>query len=447
MRIILLLLVLPSLTFGKTTRSPNFVEATALAKKSGRPLAVYIHGSSWHLASKRFHELIWQKNTFISALTEPLLLTHIEVKQQLEKEAAAKHSEPFKGWNQKTVRTYPAIQVYGSDGHLLQTLSGAELRNLASPDTLAQYLNNFAKLAQQRRKLLSQIESTKDTDKLEFLSQLAELPLNNEPKITEQFKALDPGDKTGWQARLSFKNWDFVRHITGLVNADKYDEALAEIQKQLNVPGHSPIQLALIHGAKGRVLAAQEKLSEAWTAFKKAHQCDPKGPNGIAMLAYGKRVAGVPLRAALPDNSSLLGKDIGENISRDHATVTLSSAASDDPTQHKFLFKGPFAKVGYAIHTDAEKEAHCIVDLQDTCTIEALRITNRKTQAVRAKTLIVWTSDDQKSWQQIWAAEKEEASWDILLKKPISARYLKVGLNSPKPEYLNLQAIDIFGSR
>ena len=447
MRIILLLLVLPSLTFGKTTRSPNFVEATALAKKSGRPLAVYIHGSSWHLASKRFHELIWQKNTFISALTEPLLLTHIEVKQQLEKEAAAKHSEPFKGWNQKTVRTYPAIQVYGSDGHLLQTLSGAELRNLASPDTLAQYLINVAKLAQQRRKLLSQIESTKDTDKLEFLSQLAELPLNNEPKITEQFKALDPGDKTGWQARLSFKNWDFVRHITGLVNADKYDEALAEIQKQLNVPGHSPIQLALIHGAKGRVLAAQEKLSEAWTAFKKAHQCDPKGPNGIAMLAYGKRVAGVPLRAALPDNSSLLGKDIGENISRDHATVTLSSAASDDPTQHKFLFKGPFAKVGYAIHTDAEKEAHCIVDLQDTCTIEALRITNRKTQAVRAKTLTVWTSDDQKSWQQIWAAEKEEASWDILLKKPISARYLKYGLNSPKPEYLNLQAIDIFGSR
>ncbi len=376
-----------------------------------------------------------------------IVLTDIEIKQQLEKEEAEKHAASFKGWNQNSVRTYPAIQLYGFDGHLLHTLSGAELRNLASPVSLAQYLDTFARHAGQRRKLLTQIAATGETEKLFLLSQLAELPLNNEPKIVERLKALDPEDTTGWQARLSFKNWDFVRHITGLVNNDKHEEALTEIERQLKVPGHSPERLALIHGAKGRVLAADGKLTEAWTAFQRAHQYDPKGPNGIAMLAYGKRVAGVPLREALPDNSALLGKEIGENISRDHATVTLSSASSDDPSQYQFLFKGPYAKVGFAIHTDAEKDAHCIIDLQAPCTIKALRITNRKTQAVRAKTLTVWASEDQKSWQQIWAAEKEEPAWDILLEKPLIARYLKVGLNAPKPEYLNLQSIDIFGSR
>lgn len=447
MKVPFLLFTLTLSSLAKATRSPNFVEATSLAKKSERPLAVYVHGSSWHPASKRFLDLLWKKPGFPSSLKSDLILTNIEVRQHLDKEAAEKHTESYKGWNDKTVRTYPAIQLYGSDGHLLTTLSGAELRSLSSMGSLAHRLDQLASIAEERDGLLKKIATAKDDEKLSLLASLADLPLNNEPKLIEQFKSLDPDDKSGWQARLSFKNWDFVRHITGLVNADKDDEALAEIEKQLTVPGHSSERLALIHGAKGRVLASQEKLSEAWTAFQKAHQYDPKGPNGIAMFAYGKRVAGVPLRVALPDESSLNGKDIGENISRDHATVTLSSASSDDPTQHKFLFKGPYAKVGFAIHTDEEKDAHCIVDLQSVCEIKALRITNRRTQSGRAKTLTVWTSDDQKNWQKIWAANQAQLAWDILLEKPVTARYLKVGLNSPKPEYLNLQAIDVFGSR
>lgn len=445
--LVLPLLALSVTASAKPTRSPNFVEATALAKKSDRPLAVYVHGSSWHGASKRFHDLIWTKPEFTSAIKQDLLLTNIEVKQHLDKEAAKKHAETYKGWNDKTVRTYPAIQVYGFDGHLLTTLSGAELRNLSSINALTSRLDQLTELAKQRRDLLGKITAAKDEEKLPLLSQLAELPFANEPKIIEQLKALDPDDKTGWQARLSFKNWDFVRHITRLVNADKHDEALAEIENHLTLSGQSPERLALIHGAKGRVLAAQEKLPDAWTAFQKAHQCDPKGPNGIAMLAYGTRVAGIPLRVALPSDSSLNEIDIGDNISRDHATVTLSSASSDDPTQHQFLFKGPYAKVGYAIHTDAEKEAHCMIDLQKICQVLALRITNRNTASERAATLTVWTSGDQKTWQKIWTADKAERAWDILLEKPVAARYLKVGLNSPKPEYLNLQAIDIFGAR
>lgn len=447
MKVSLLLFALSLSVVAKPTRSPNFVEATALAKKSERPLAVYVHGSSWHAASKRFLEVLWKKPDFATSLKSEVILTNIEVKQHLDKEAAKKHAESFKGWKDKSVRTYPAIQLYGSDGHLLTTLAGADLRSLSSMSSLAHRLDQLAMLANQRDELLKKIAAAKDDEKLPLLSQLADLPLNNEPKIIEQFKTLDSDDKSGWQARLSFKNWDFVRHITGLVNGDKHEEALAEIEKQLNVPGHTSERLALIHGAKGRVLASQEKLSEAWTAFQKAHQCDPEGPNGIAMLVYGKRVAGVPLREALPDDSSLNGKDIGENISRDHATVTLSSASSDDPAQHKFLFKGPYAKVGFAIHTDEEKDAHCIVDLQTTCQIKALRITNRRTQSIRAKTLTVWTSEDQKTWQKIWAADQAQLAWDILLDKPVAARYLKVGLDSPKPEYLNLQAIDVFGSR
>ena len=447
MRPFLLLLAFSASAFAGPTRAPNFVEAGKLAKKSERPLAIYVHGSSWHPSSKRFLDLIWTKPDLPEGLNHPLILTNVEIKQHLDKEAAQKHAESHKGWNGKSVRTYPAIQLYGFDGHLLTTLSGAELRGLSSAKALAHRLNQFTELANQRRAFLGKINSAEGSAKLVLLAELSDLPFNNEPKIIEQFKALDPDDQTAWQARLSFKNWDFVRDITSLVKANKSDEALTEIDKQLKISGQPPERLALIHGAKGRVLADEGKLTEAWTAFQKAHQCDPKGPNGIAMLAYGTRVAGVPLREALPTDSALIGKEIGENISRDHATVSLSSASNDDPTQHQFLFKGPFAKVGFAIHTDSEKKAHCLLDLQTPCQVRALRITNRRTQSTRAKTLTLWASEDQKSWQQIWAADQAELAWDILLEKPIKARYLKVGLNSPVPEYLNLQAIDVFGSR
>lgn len=305
MRFLLLLLALAIPAFAKPTRSPNFVEAAQLAKKSERPFVAYVHGSSWHPASKRFLELIWAKSDLANALTHPVILTEIEVKQHLNEDAHKKHAESFTGWDEKSVPTYPAIQVYGFDGHLLTTLSGAELRNLSSVQALAHRLNQLTELAHQRRELLGKIAESPEAEQLPLLSQLAQLPLNDEPKIIEQFKDLDPDDQTGWQARLTFKNWDFVRDITGLVNADKHDEALAAIARQLDVSGQTPDRLALIHGAQGRVLADQAKLPEAWAAFQKAHSCDPKGPNGIAMLAYGTRVAGVPLRESLPTDAPL----------------------------------------------------------------------------------------------------------------------------------------------
>ncbi|MFT6498990.1 MAG: hypothetical protein ACJAT6_001126, partial [Akkermansiaceae bacterium] len=141
MRSFLPLLALASTAIAKPTRSLNFVEATALAKKSERPVAVYVHGSSWHGASKRFRDLIWKKPEFADTLTQPIILTSIEVKQHFNKEAAAKHDESDKGWKDKSVRTYPAIQVYGFDGHLLTTLSGADLRSLSSMDALADRLD------------------------------------------------------------------------------------------------------------------------------------------------------------------------------------------------------------------------------------------------------------------------------------------------------------------
>ncbi|MGB0990842.1 MAG: discoidin domain-containing protein [Akkermansiaceae bacterium] len=432
-------------------RKDTFAEALAEAKKSRCALAVFIHGSSWHPASKIFGQKIWQDQGFSQSLKQPLVLTQIEVKQHLDKEAAKAQAKTHKGWNGKTVRSYPAIQIYGSDGHLLKNYQGRELRILTSPAALAKHINHISTLSNKRDKLIADLavarSEKKAKEELRLLVELVDLGLRNEPKIIEQLKKADPNDSTGCQARLSFRNWEFVRHITGLIKGDKTADALLEIDKMLASSHHTPEQRCLILGAKGKALATEGKLPAAWTTFQQAHQADPKGANGKAMLRYGIRVAGLPLRETVPINSKLYGKNIGKNISRDNATFTMSSAASDDPSQHASLFKGPLSKKGFAFHTDKEKDAHIVIDLHAAYQVKALQIANRNSSQQRAETLTLWTSTDQKTWTQAWTAKEASASWGVLLEKPITARYLKLGLKRDTPEHLHLRAVDVFGVR
>ncbi|MCP5536900.1 MAG: discoidin domain-containing protein [Akkermansiaceae bacterium] len=431
--------------------APHFVDAAAQAKAKNLPYAVYVHGSSWHRASQIFAEQVWQSTDFHQALQNPVVLTNIHIKQHLDKEAAEKEAASYKGWDANTVRSYPAVQIYGPDGHLLKSYFGRELRILTTPSALASHIDHITNLSNKRTSLLTRIaeaRQNKDTPKeINLLTQLVELPLNNEPKIIDALKQADPEDTSGWQARLSFQNWEFVRHITGLINDQKAGEALQLIDAMLDSKRHPPSQLCLILGAKGKTLVALERLPEAWQAFQQAYQIDPESPDSKAILRYGIRVAGIPLREAVPTDSLLFGKDPGDNLTRDHADFTMSSAASDDTKNHASLFKGPYATSGFAFHTDAEKDAHIIVDLKAACTVKALRITNRNSNIERAATLTVWVSTDQKIWQKIWSARKAETAWDIILDNPVTTHYVKVGLDSPTPEHLHLQAVDIYGQR
>lgn len=432
--------------------APDFATAAATARQKNIPVAVFVHGSSWHRASKIFGEKVWSSPEFAAALAHPVILTSIHIRQNPSKEQAGKDAAKTKGWNPKSVSTYPAVQVIAADGHLLKTYSGRELRVLTTPASLAQHLNHILAAAHTRRDLLVKTGRARaagnTAEELEHLAALAGLPLNNEPKIIEQLRKTDPDDRSGWQARLSFKGWEFVRHITAMVNDGKTAEAVAECDRLLASSRHTPQQRALILGAKARALVAQGKLTGAWRLFQEAHHADPTGPNGKAMLAYGTRAAGVPLREVLPHDSALRGKPVGTNLTRGHATLTLSSAYRDDnPGDHPTLFAGSYARSGFAFHTAAQKDAHVIVDLKAPCQLRALRITNRSNLTERAATLAVWTSTDQKTWKKAWQAEKPRHAWDILLQSPVTARYIKIGLDSPHPQFLHLRAVDAFGTR
>lgn len=438
-------------THAAPLNAENFVTALETAKKQHHPVVVYVHGSSWHGASRLIHQKIWSEPGFIRALNSEAILTEIHVRQQLDEPQRKKSEEAYQGWKSGTVSTYPAIQIYGEDGHLLKTLQGREFRTITSPSALVSWTNRQLDFAHQRQRILADLaEARKKNDRqqeVELLVKLVELPIEKESKIVEQLKQADPEDLSGWQARLSFKNWDFVRHVSNLIAEEKTAEALAETDRLLQSPHFVGENRALIYGARGKVLVAQGDLQAAWEAFQEARKLDPESASTKAIWRYGTRVAGVPLRLALPTDSSLPAQEIGENISRDRATFTASSQQEASAGGADSLFSGPTPASGFAFHTSQEKGAHIVIDLHGSCEVRALRIANRDSQGGRAASLTLWTSQDGRQWQQQWTAEKAQSAWDVLLEKPVEARYLKLGIAPDRSEYFHLKAVDVYGVR
>ena len=430
----------------------KYEAAVTMSKQEKVPYALLIHGSSWHPASQKFIDKLWQNQEFTKTLPAPLLLTAIHIKQHQTKEQREADEANFKSWKNRKISSFPCIQIYNHDGTLLKTYTGSELRKISTDTALTAHLKNTVEAIIKREQLLQQITKARtDKDqKLEasLLTQVIQLPLNSDKNLIEQLKKADPKDSSGQIAKATFRGWSYIRHITGLIKAKKVPQALEETKAHLTNSTFDNNQLALAYGARGMALAANNDFVPAWNAFKQAKATDPNGPSGEAMLQHGARIALTPSRAGFPPNSEFFNTDIGDNLTRDNASFTLSSVdPSDNPDHHPSLFSGNFAPTGFAFHTKAEKEAAIIIDLKKVCTLKAAQIYNRTGRRVqqRAATLTISTSLDAKTWNKLWQADKAQDDWEIKLATTVSTRYVKIALNSPSPEHLHLRGVNLFG--
>lgn len=442
------LLLVPSLLNGYVTRIDSFTEALEKARSTQQPLLALIHGSSWHPASKRLNEEVWQDLRFTQLIEKPLIITAIEVSQNVDKDTAEREKAARKGWKSDPVKTYPAVQIYAQDGHVLTTVQGRSLIGSTSAVGLASRLNPIIKAAYMRDQLLQQYNSDmasgKEREALDALIQLNELPINKEANIIELLTAADPNDNSGWQARLQFKGWGYMREMTGKLNDGRAEEALIETEAALSSKAYSPEQRILILGAKGRALVALGQYDDAWHCFQDAAQFAPNSAEAKAILSYGRRVAGAATREIIDATSPLANS--GANLTKQRANYTLSSQAHDDGSRHHMLFQGPLPS-GSAFHTDNEKGAHIIIDLDGLCEVRALNIVNRSNIHERAAGLTVWASTNKREWEEIWQADSVQGSWQIRLQRPVRASHLKVGLPEDTKNFLHLRAVDAYGKR
>ena len=141
-------------------------------------------------------------------------------------------------------------------------------------------------------------------------------------------------------------------------------------------------------------------------------------------------------------------KDLGVD-----ATVQFGSNAADAWNIDKaFLLKkgdrtGDY-KDSFAFHTD-NKEPWFIVTLKAPAEIKKIYIQNRVDVCQeRAKGLTISVSNDQKTWKEIWKITDIQPEWNIELKAPEKAQFIKFELPRSGGEdgCLHLNNVRIYGN-
>jgi hypothetical protein len=432
----------------------QFPAAQQEAARKGSCVAVLVHGGAWQRASRRLLEDVWQTPDFRKALQQPVILTEIAIGQSLTKEEQQQQQEASKGWDSKTVRTFPAIQVYFPNGQLVKTIAGRELFAIAdSPEQLATEVDTILRLARQRHELLVALQGTQRPaeDVIRDFDSLRKLTLDTQSADLELLKKMDPEDQLGLAGPLTFKGWNYIRDVTASLEDGVQDEELDAVEKMLANEHYTPDQKALIWCAKGMLLAASDKAEEAWQAYSEGHAVDPTGPNGQAVLRYGMRTVGQRLRVGPDPDNPVATRLTGGNLTANSGKLALSSAdpGHNTPESHASLFQGELKE--FAFHTQEEMGPFAVIDLGEVCRVEAVEVVNRHSNADRARDIGLWSSVDGVRWKPLWQATAVASQWVIdLTIQPDgaeSARYLKLGLPPNRSGILHLRAVNAFGLR
>jgi hypothetical protein len=139
----------------------------------------------------------------------------------------------------------------------------------------------------------------------------------------------------------------------------------------------------------------------------------------------------------------------GEWISKDASYVVSSQYAGYVPLLTLLTDQGERHHGSMAFSTDPKRvePPYIVVMLTSPCALQGLYIQNITSNGKpeHAAGLTMWVSSDQKDWQKVWTAERVEREWRYTLPKPVSARYVKIGL--PAAGTLHLRTIKLFGQR
>lgn len=432
----------------------GFAAALADSTAAKRPLAVLVHGSSWQGASRRLAETVWRAEAFRTGLRESFTLTEIAVDQNADEASRKAIGDATKGWDPATVTTFPAVQIYGTDGHLLRSFAGRDLRDIATaPESLAKAIDAVGAASRERDRLRVDIVATagRRGDVAPLLDALGALDVRPEKDAAKRFRELDPNDRSGWVARLSFTGWDFIRGISERVAKGEAQAALDEVEGLLVDEHYEPRQRCLLLAAKGMLLATLDRTEEAWRAYLLAHAWDPEGVNGKAVIAHARRTVGGSLRIAPLADTATDEAARMSNLTRDRAVLRVvpSDPGHDTPANHRSLFSGPMKE--FAFHSANAVGPHVIIDLRDTCRIDVVQVVNRQSHPDRAAGLTLWLSADGTAWRQVWQADRVAEEWTIDLRADgrdsSESRFLKVGLPTDREGVLHLRAVNVFGRR
>ncbi len=142
--------------------------------------------------------------------------------------------------------------------------------------------------------------------------------------------------------------------------------------------------------------------------------------------------------------------ELGALLSENAKLEISSTCGWNNPAEYSKLFTGD--KVGYAFHTDKEKNPWAKVDIGAVKMINAVVIDNRPEDR-RSEGLILSVSEDGNQWEEVWKAKEWTASWVVPLTHVDAgatvpgrnARFIRLETKNDSPRELMLQRVAVFG--
>ena len=176
---------------------------------------------------------------------------------------------------------------------------------------------------------------------------------------------------------------------------------------------------------------------------------DRDTPVTVIELTMEKPIATGSLSGAMHTPKNFIS-ELGSLISETAKLEISSTCAWNNPAEYSRLFTGD--KVGYAFHTDKEKNPWAKIDLGAVKMINAVVIDNRP-EDHRSEGLILSVSEDGNKWEEVWKAKEWTASWVVQLTHVDAgatvpgrqARYIRLETKGDSPRELMLQRVAVFG--
>jgi arylsulfatase A-like enzyme len=132
-------------------------------------------------------------------------------------------------------------------------------------------------------------------------------------------------------------------------------------------------------------------------------------------------------------------------ISRDAVYRVSHAGPAAFNVDNAYLLSGDAPPVKpHAFHSPENADSpHIVIRLDKPSQVRGLKIVNRKnSHHERAAGLIVWTSNDETNWQELWQADRIAPTWTINTDNT-TCRYIKIGL--PGKGTLHLNQVIVFG--
>ncbi len=268
----------------------DFAAAARTAKESGTDLFVFVGGSDWCAPARAFKREVLKAPAVEAALGKAFVCVALDRPDRASPEQKAAAAQREKGF-EAAVHNYPGVVLLDAEGRCYLKLEapqgGAEALLAAVRQARALKARRDAAL-ERAAKLSGAARAQALGAALEGLGEYALRDGRHSHRaLFDELKRLDPQDAAGTQRRLTF-NPDALaeRDLWPLLNAKRYDEALARVDQELQDPRNNARVRQHLLGLRFHVFQAQDRLTEALQALKQLVQADPSSELAALARSY-----------------------------------------------------------------------------------------------------------------------------------------------------------------